>query len=176
MGMALTGILVQWRAAVKDTPIRAWDLEREWIAGLDRRRSSGIQLALNAEVLDMRRRKRLSLKHGAWIAVFSALVALLACGCELLDQLQGDTAVFVIENGGTMAVDIYLDNQLLGTAEPLAPTQWTIATGTHIARGDGHGTPGNDYNPGPVTFEAHSGEEWHWHIGDFTGRPYLDVY
>lgn len=113
------------------------------------------------------------LRAGAALALACAI---LAPACELLDQVQGDIARFVVENGGAMDVDIYMDNVLLGTAPGLQPTTWTIPTGTHVVRGDGHGTAHHDYNPGPVTFEAHSGEEWHWHIGDFTGKPYLDVY
>ena len=119
---------------------------------------------------------RTVLGRGTVAVALALLVGLCGWGCEVLDQLQGNQATFIVENGGTVAVDIYIDNVLLGTAVPLAPTQWPIETGTHIVRGDGQGTAGNDYNPGPETFEAHSGEEWHWHIGDSTGRPYLDVY
>jgi hypothetical protein len=112
------------------------------------------------------------------VAALCAAAALAAaCGCELLDLAQGTEAEFVVENGGAIAVDIYLDNALLGTARPLEAATWKIPAGTHVVRGDGRPAGGGrDYNPGPFTFEAHGGEEWHWHIGDFTGTPYLDVY
>jgi hypothetical protein len=124
------------------------------------------------------------MKHRSkgWAGRAARAVALCAAAgwlfsaCEVLDWARGDKAVLVVENGGAVTVDIYLNNALLGPAPGLAATTWTIPAGTHVVRGDGRGASPPDYNPGPCTFEAHGGEQWHWHIGDFTGTPYLDVY
>ena len=107
---------------------------------------------------------------GLFLGCCFALALFGSAGCDNSDDDGGGS--LTVENAGTIAVDIYVDDVMAGTVGDYSVVIIPLGPGRHVVRGDGRATSSYDYNPGPevIPFTA----DWVWRIGDGLFKPYTD--